>query len=356
MMCIYQPVYDSLGRCVCYATVYMSMNSQKNDQRQFLAKLTALCFGFLVLIFAAGAWLAEFDIIYPVNSMAYVADAFAYNTEEARLENVENIRQLDVRTGDEIENLYRAFCRTIEDSVATMKELEGKTRLITHMQDGLTMVLADMVESRDLNTGQHVRKTAAYVRIIMDQMQEEGIYTEALTDRFISDVIRSAPLHDIGKINIPDAILNKPGRLTSDEFEIMKTHTTAGRDILLSAIENVPDADYLWEAKDLAAHHHERWDGGGYPDGLSGEEIPLSARIMAIADVFDALVSRRSYKAGFPFEKAMDIIKEGVGTQFDPNVAKAFIHAEDKVRMVSEKLGEDEVIRKGERDEAWRDF
>ena len=316
LMCVYQPVYDSIGRCVCYAEVYLSMNRLKSEQLQFLARMIALCFGFLVMIFAAGAWLAEYDIVYPVNSMAYVADSFEYDTARERVENVEKIRQLNISTGDEIENLYLAFCKT--------------------------MVLADMVESRDHNTGQHVRKTAAYVRIIMDQMLEEGIYTEELTDSFMNNVCRSAPLHDIGKINIPDAILNKPGRLTQEEFEIMKTHTTAGRDILVSAIDNVPDAGYLWEARALAAHHHERWDGKGYPDGLSGEDIPLSARIMAVADVFDALVSKRSYKEGFPFEKAIEIIKEGIGTQFDPKVAMAFIHAEEKVREVSIKLGDGE--------------
>ncbi|MBQ9632410.1 MAG: HD domain-containing protein, partial [Lachnospiraceae bacterium] len=152
--------------------------------------------------------------------------------------------------------------------------------------------------------------------------------------------INSAPLHDIGKITIPDAILNKPGRLDDAEFEIMRSHAAAGRDIISNIIDMVPDSDFLKEARDLAAHHHERCDGKGYPDRLSGEEIPLSARIMAVADVFDALVSKRSYKDGFPFEKAMSIIREGIGTQFDPQVAEAFMRSADRVREVAESFKE----------------
>ena len=193
-----------------------------------------------------------------------------------------------------------------------------------------------MVESRDQNTGEHVRKTAAYTRIIMTQLKKEGIYVDQLTDEFMDDVENSAPLHDVGKIQVPDAILNKPGKLTDEEFEIMKTHTTAGAQIIDQAISMVSEGNtrYLQEAKNLAQYHHEKWNGRGYPCGLSGEDIPLSARIMAVADVFDALVSRRSYKDGFPFEKAMDIIREGSGNHFDPNVAKAFIDAADEVHRV----------------------
>lgn len=193
-----------------------------------------------------------------------------------------------------------------------------------------------MVESRDQNTGDHVRKTAAYVAIIMRELRKEHIYEDQLTDEFMADVINSAPLHDVGKIHVPDAILNKPGKLTDEEFEQMKEHTTAGRDIITQAMNTVSDANstYLAEARNLAHYHHEKWNGKGYPDGLQGTDIPLSARIMAVADVFDALVSRRSYKEPFTFEKAMDIIREGGGTHFDPNVAEAFIRAGDEVRTI----------------------
>ena len=140
----------------------------------------------------------------------------------------------------------------------------------------------------------------------------------------------------MGKIHVSDTILNKPGKLTDEEFDLMKKHTTAGCDIIQQAMDIVPDSDYLKEAKNLATYHHEKWNGKGYPEGLSGEDIPLSARIMAVADVFDALVSRRSYKPGMPFEKAISIIREDSGTHFDPVVAQAFLNAEDKVRKVAE--------------------
>jgi HD-GYP domain-containing protein (c-di-GMP phosphodiesterase class II) len=140
----------------------------------------------------------------------------------------------------------------------------------------------------------------------------------------------------VGKILVSDVILNKPGRLTDEEFEIMKTHTTAGERVISSAMALVSDSGYLKEAKNLATYHHERWDGTGYPSGKKGEEIPLSARIMAVADVFDALVSKRSYKEPFPFEKAMDIIKEGAGTQFDPEIAEIFIESAEEARAISQ--------------------
>jgi response regulator RpfG family c-di-GMP phosphodiesterase len=197
-------------------------------------------------------------------------------------------------------------------------------------------VLADLVESRDKCTGDHVRKTAAYTEIIMKQMKKEGIYTDILTDEYIEDVVNSAPLHDSGKIQVPDALLNKPGKLTDEEFKMMQSHTTAGGEIIQKAIKEVDeDSGYLNEAKNLANFHHEKWNGKGYPLGLNGEEIPLSARVMAVADVFDALVSRRSYKEPFPIEKAIDIIRNEAGEHFDANVVKAFLDAEDEIRRVA---------------------
>ena len=197
-------------------------------------------------------------------------------------------------------------------------------------------MLADMVESRDKCTGDHVRKTAAYTGIIMRELKRKGIYLDQLTDAFMQDVVNSAPLHDVGKIQVSDAILNKPGKLTDEEFEIMKTHTTAGAEVISRAIDMVAEGNsgYLKEAVNLAHYHHEKWNGQGYPCGLAGEDIPLSARIMAVADVFDALVSKRSYKDGFPFEKAMSIIQEGSGSHFDPKVVDAFVSAQDEVRRV----------------------
>lgn len=331
LLTVYNPIYDETGNCVCYACVDIRMSTLIADETVFFTKMLSLFLGFFVTVVAVGLWLAEYNLLLPINTIANATDVFAYNSEDARTESVERINELDIRTGDEIENLYHAITETTNESMRYVANLQEQKKAIEHMQNGLIIVLADMVESRDQNTGQHVRKTAEYTRIIMEQLRKEGLYTDELTDEFVYDVYHSAPLHDVGKITIPDAILNKPGRLDDREFEIMRTHTLAGRDIISRIIDIAPDSEYMKEARNLAAYHHERWDGKGYPEGLSGTDIPLSARIMAVADVFDALYSKRSYKAGFTFEKSMSIIEEGIGTQFDPDVANAFIHAGKKV-------------------------
>ena len=199
---------------------------------------------------------------------------------------------------------------------------------VSNMQSGLIKFMAEVVENRDDNTGGHIRRTAEYVESIAEELKKRGIYSDILTDRYMSDMIVAAPLHDIGKIHIPDAVLNKPGRLTEEEFEVMKTHTTAGEELLIHAKEELGESGYLNTAVEMAAYHHEWWNGKGYPYGISGEEIPLCARIMAVADVFDALTSKRCYKSAMPLEKAYTIIREESGTHFDPAVVEAFFAAD----------------------------
>lgn len=223
-----------------------------------------------------------------------------------------------------------AFVMTITIIVLIM---QGNKRSFYHeqvsaMQSGIITFMAEVVENRDDNTGGHIRRTAEYVERIAKELKRQGVYSEFLTDRYLSDMVVAAPLHDIGKIHIPDAVLNKPGKLTEEEFEIMKTHTTAGEELLNHAKEELGESDYLNTAVQMAAYHHEWWNGKGYPYGIGGEEIPLCARIMAVADVFDALTSKRCYKNAMPLEKAYAIIREESGSHFDPAVVEAFFAAD----------------------------
>ena len=341
LLTAYSPVYDSDGNTVCYAAADISMQQLATESHSFLAKQVSLFTGFFILVMAVGLWLAEYGIIYPVNSMAYTAKAFAYDSEEVREENVDMIKKLDIHTGDEIENLYGAFSKTTADSMEYVHDIQTKTEQINKMQTGLIFVLADMVENRDKVTGDHIKKTSAYVELIGRKLQEKGLFTDYISDEYIEYLRDSAPLHDVGKITITDLILNKDGKLTDEEYAIMKSHTSAGRKVIEQVMEKVPDSQYLRMAANMANFHHERWDGTGYPEGRKGDEIPLSARIMTIADVFDALVSRRSYKKPFTFDEAMKMIEEGAGTHFDPVIAKVFVEAWDDVKKIADDFYED---------------
>ena len=338
LLTVYRPVFDSKGECQCYVGVDINMRHITTSGYQFLGRVISLLVGFVLLILTISIWFAEYNVILPINSMDLTTGEAAYGSEQERAETLRRIRELDIHTGDEIENLYHSVVRTTEGMVRTIEDVEHQKEVISRLQNGLILVLADMVESRDQCTGDHVRKTAAYADIILRQMKKEGIYADRLTDAFMRDVVDSAPLHDVGKIHVSDAVLNKPGRLTDEEFKQIQEHTTAGSEIISRAIDMVSEENsgYLKEARNLAEFHHEKWNGTGYPRGLKGEEIPLSARVMAVADVFDALVSRRSYKEGFPFETAIEIIRDGAGSHFDPNVVTAFLHAQDEVRQVME--------------------
>lgn len=337
LLTVFSPVYDSKGNCSCYAAADIKVADIWLTTLNYMTKVFSLFMGFYIFILALCIWLVDYHLIYPIAAMTMSARKFAYDTDEGRDKSVERLNNLNIATGDEIENLYESLSKTISETVGYLEDVKEKGEEISHMQSGLIYVLADLVESRDKCTGDHIRKTAAYVRLIMDKMKEKGIYADVLTDEYIEDVTNSAPLHDVGKIHVSDLILNKDTRLTDEDYKIMKSHTTAGSGIISNAMSLVSDSSsYLQEAKNLANYHHERWDGKGYPSGLSGEEIPLSARIMAVADVFDALVSKRSYKEPFTVEEAMKIISEGAGTQFDPQIAQVFVESEDEVRAILE--------------------
>ena len=204
-------------------------------------------------------------------------------------------------------------------------EVDKKTAHIVEMHDNLVLSMAVMVEGRDNSTGGHIRRTSEGVRLIVEQMREAGV--EGLSDDFCHDVIKAAPMHDLGKIAVDDAILRKPGRFTPEEFEKMKAHAAEGARIVHEILVGTDDDDFQRIAENVAHYHHERWDGSGYPEGLAGEGIPLEARIMAIADVYDALVSKRVYKEAMSFEQADAIIMDGMGTQFDKGLEAFYVSA-----------------------------
>ena len=197
------------------------------------------------------------------------------------------------------------------------------------MHDNLIMSMATMVESRDNSTGGHIRRTSEGVRILLETAQETGVLS--LEKDFVRNLIKAAPMHDLGKIAVPDQILRKPGRFEPEEFEIMKTHAAEGGRIVHEILKGTDDDDFHRLAENVANYHHERWDGSGYPQKLKGEEIPLEARIMAVADVYDALVSKRVYKEKMSFEKADAIIREGMGSQFDPALEPVYLAARPRL-------------------------
>lgn len=340
----YEPIYDSKGKCVCYAAADIKVSEIKEYERNFVVRVILLFFGFFILILAIGLWLVKYHVILPINCMASMASRFASseadNNEEAMEESLEQIKNLDIRTGDEVQNLYESFRQMTSDTVDHVHDMRKQSEEIAELQNGLIITMADMVEGRDTDTGNHVLKTAAYARIILEGLRRKGYYLDQITDQYIDDVEHSAPLHDVGKISVSDVILNKPGKLTDEEFAIMKSHTTIGKEMIDRVIETVNGESYLKHGRDMAAYHHEKWNGSGYPEGLSGEDIPLSARALAIADVFDALTAKRVYKEGMPFEKVVAIIQKDSGTHFDPKCVEAFMDSLDEIKAVLDYYNE----------------
>lgn len=217
-----------------------------------------------------------------------------------------------------------------------VSEIERSKIQVIKMQNHTIESLSNLVENRDEDTGEHVRRTRAYVELLAVQLMKNNHYPDILTPRYIRFLKRAAPMHDIGKIVVPDAILKKPGRFTPDEFEQMKRHAAEGGRIVHEILDGYEDPQYIQITADIAKHHHEKWNGSGYPDRLVGESIPLCARIMAIADVFDALVSPRVYKSPMTYEEAFQIIKEGAGIHFDPIIAQEFLLIKEKAAAINE--------------------
>lgn len=224
----------------------------------------------------------------------------------------------------------------VEELTARVEVAERMLAMET--RDVAIFALARLAESRDPETGQHLERVRTYARILAQEVADVSGLGDTIDGEFIRLIYATSPLHDIGKVGIPDAVLLKPGKLTPEEFTVMKKHAAIGAETLDAAFKKYPRARFLQMAREIAASHHERWDGKGYPCGLRGMEIPLSARIVSIADVYDALTSKRVYKDAFPHDEAVRIIREGSGTQFDPRLVEAFLRIVETWERISLEL------------------
>ncbi|MFT3850544.1 MAG: two-component system response regulator [Propionivibrio sp.] len=236
----------------------------------------------------------------------------------------------------------KASADFLRDRAAFLEsEVAKRTREVVAIQDVTILAMASLAETRDSDTGNHIRRTQHYVKALAEKLRTHPRFAWFLTEQNISTLFKSAPLHDIGKVGIPDRILLKPGRFTPDEFELMKTHTTLGCEAIEHAEKSLgTEVEFLCTAKEIALSHQEKWDGSGYPVGLAGDAIPISARLMAVADVYDALISRRIYKDGMPHEKAAAIMVEGRGAHFDPDMIDAFLELQDEFRSIAARFAD----------------
>jgi len=228
---------------------------------------------------------------------------------------------------------YQRRIRFLEDHI--FQSSNGPDEQIRETQDVAIFGLAKLVESRDSDTGNHLERMAEYSRLLATAVADHPLYIGYITEEYVWDIWRSAPLHDIGKVGVPDHILLKPGKLDADEWETMKTHSLIGGDTLRHIEARLHYRSFLQMGRDIAYCHHEKWNGEGYPFGLAGDDIPLTARIVALADVYDALTSKRPYKEPFSHEKACSIIEEGAGSHFDPTIYEGFVRVAEEFRAVA---------------------
>ena len=265
------------------------------------------------VIFLTADNLAETEIkCFQMGAVDYVTKPFVPDILISRVDKTIELEQ------------YR---HNLEKMVREQAEkITEDARRISAIQDSVIVGMANLIESRDGSTGRHVKNTQMYVSLIANELYSRKLFQGELTPEYIEDLCKAAPLHDVGKIKVPDAILQKPGKLTPEEYEEIKLHTTYSGKIIRMILGDLEDEHYVKIVGDIAMYHHERWDGTGYPTGLAADSIPLSARIMAVADVFDALYEERVYKPPVrPIERIMQIMSEGRGTQFDPVIIDVFM-------------------------------
>jgi len=242
------------------------------------------------------------------------------------------------------EVLLSSLCVTVILLGMYIKLEDPAVNQLTQYHEEMIMGFATLVENKDGSTGGHIKRTSGYVRLLVEELRRRGHYKSELTKDYVNDLYLAAPMHDIGKISIPDAILQKPEKLTREEFELMKQHTRKGGRIIKETFGHLGDEAYTKIAYQVAKYHHEKWNGTGYPKGLEGEEIPLCARIMAVADVFDAVSEKRCYRDAMPIDQCFEIIAAGSGTDFDPLIADTFLAIRERVEQIHNCSGKGENV------------
>lgn len=230
------------------------------------------------------------------------------------------------------QSLLSSICVTVIILGAYVNQENPTVAELAHYHDEMIMGFATLVENKDGSTGGHIRRTTTYVRLLAEELRRRGYYKELLTKDYLKNLCMAAPMHDVGKISVPDIILQKPSGLTLEEFEIIKEHTVSGSKIIQETFGKLGNEQYTKVAYEVARYHHEKWNGKGYPEGLKKQEIPLAARIMAIADVFDALSQKRCYKDALPLEQCFELIREGSGQDFDPLLVEVFLDMQDRIK------------------------
>ena len=314
----------------------------KNDK--FLSIITIVISLILVILTTYGSFLfGEYD----ANLLKPLTKAEAENFQ-ARLDLFLSVRSFEILYHHILTKLLcvlmidvisimisRRYDDMISLQIKLSDEVQKENVSKVKMQNAVIEHLADIIESRDIETGEHIKRTKIYVSILVNKMKDMDKYKDILTPKLQEDIINSAPLHDIGKIAVSDLILCKPGKLTDEEYDKMKIHTVKGGEIIKKILAEFDDESFLNTAYDVAISHHEKWNGLGYPYGIKGEEIPLAGRIMAVADVFDALVAKRVYKQPMPIDKAVSIIIGDAGTHFDPDIIEVFKEVVDDFKKVA---------------------
>lgn len=288
----------------------------------------------LIIIFAAAGLLTGGGLILTLKRMVIRPLKLLGHT----LQNVE-LGRFDVRVDYKSNDELGQIAVQTNSMITGLKE---RTEELQLTQDATILSLASLAETRDNETGSHILRTQHYVRLLAEELSRHERFANVLTDELIQLLFMSAPLHDIGKVGVPDAILLKPGKLIPEEWEVMKKHPHFGYEALRIAEERLGSTSFLQHARQIALRHHEKWDGSGYPDGIAGEDIPLAGRLMAIADVYDALISKRVYKEAFSHENAVEIIKEGKAVHFDPMLVEVFLKKEKEVMEIAAKYQNDQ--------------